>query len=97
MRINVSAAGTWGLPGGHLEAGEGMADAVARELLEETGLTADHLEFSNITNQKDGYVQVGFAVTGVRGEPTLKEPDRCEEWKWFPLTQLPANICQYHL
>lgn len=35
------AGGGWFIPGGHLEAGERPAEACARELFEETGITID--------------------------------------------------------
>ncbi|HEY1691576.1 MAG TPA: NUDIX domain-containing protein [Polyangiaceae bacterium] len=34
-------AGSWTLPGGHVEPGEGLRDAVVREVLEETGIAAE--------------------------------------------------------
>ena len=44
-RKNIYGAGTWGLPGGHLEFKEAMKTAASRELMEETGLKAENLEF----------------------------------------------------
>ena len=99
-RKNIYGAGTWGLPGGHLEPREGMQEAAARELREETGLIAERFEFAALVNDRHSdknYLQVGFATSGLSdGKPVLREPDLCEEWKWFPLDELPKEIFAAH-
>ncbi len=40
-RANPPAAGSWSLPGGRVERGETDADAVVREVAEETGLSVE--------------------------------------------------------
>jgi 8-oxo-dGTP diphosphatase len=99
-RKNIYGAGTWGLPGGHLETGEAMKDTAARELMEETGLRAESFDFSNIVNDKSRdqhYLQIGFFAHGVSGEPVVKEPDRCEEWRWFKFSELPEQLFPPHI
>ena len=96
QRRNTAGDGDWGLPGGHLEFGESAIDGAKRELLEETGLTAN-LEFTNIVNdplvdKNTHYIHLNFLASNVVGEPTLVEPEKCYEWKFFPLNDLPLNI-----
>lgn len=72
--------GTWGIPGGGLEAGESLEQAAARELYEETGLVADSFTpldtysgpefFLRYPDGNQMYVVgVTFLANGVTGEP----------------------------
>ena len=90
-------AGEWGLPGGHVEFIEKFFDTAARELKEETGLTAKLFEFNNLVNQprpdEDGhYVQVGVVAINPVGEPINVEPENCQGWEWFSLDALPEPL-----
>ena len=87
---------------GHLEYKENMKDAVRRELKEETDLEATNFKFLNLINdtrQDEHYLQVGFLAEGIDEdkEPRLMEPDRCKEWRWFDLDNLPENIFIGHI
>ncbi|MEO1199357.1 MAG: NUDIX hydrolase [Pseudomonadota bacterium] len=58
--------GKWSLPGGRLEAGERLAEAVARELMEETGVTASLVGLNDIiepiTRDAEGQVVSHYVI-----------------------------------
>jgi 8-oxo-dGTP diphosphatase len=91
-------AGYWSLPGGGVETGERLEDAVAREVLEETGLhvTADSVAavFERLIPDQLGqceyhYVLIDFYCTPT-GEGNLQPGDDSSEAEWFALDELPS-------
>jgi ADP-ribose pyrophosphatase YjhB (NUDIX family) len=72
-------AGRWSLPGGAVEVGETLAEGLAREMKEETGLDVDVGPvvdvFDRITRDEEGrarfhYVLVDYLCTRRAGTPT---------------------------
>ncbi len=59
-------AGLWSIPGGLLELGETLEQAVVRELAEETGLEVDVLELIGVFDR----IEPELPVAGAAGEPT---------------------------
>lgn len=85
--------GQWALPGGHLEEGESLSQAAARELLEETGIVAKDLHqmvaFGDPGRDPRGfYVSVGFWGTIDPDVCQLvKAGDDAAEARWFPVSE----------
>lgn len=50
-----SDTNTWGIPGGGAETGESLEETAARELYEETGLTAEGFELIDLLSGKELY------------------------------------------
>ena len=88
----------WALPGGFVDEGETVEDAVIREMKEETNLSLENLQqfhvYSDPLRDPRGHtVSVVFTATGV-GEP--KAQDDAKEVGLFTSDALPEDIAFDH-
>jgi 8-oxo-dGTP diphosphatase len=71
QRAQQPNAGRWGFPGGVLELGETVAEGAMRELLEETGITAEPagilIVHVAVSRDESGRVQFHYVLVAVRG------------------------------
>lgn len=97
LRKGSHGEGEWGLPGGGMEHLESIKETAIRELAEEVGadFKIRDLSIVSIINLVEyapkHYIDIGVAAFYQSGEPVLMEPEKCEEWRWFPVFDLPAN------
>jgi 8-oxo-dGTP pyrophosphatase MutT (NUDIX family) len=83
---------------GHVERGETAYDAARREAFEELGIGDLELSFE-LTMQRtqgadpiDERVDFFFTSRSWTGEPTVQEPAKCADLRWFPLSRLPDPV-----
>lgn len=97
--------GTWTLPGGGLGHGESPAQAVTREVREETGLEAtvgrllgvhdEHFTGTAPNGREEDYhgVHLIFDATVDAGEPTVQDPaGTTDEARWVPLDEVTDGL-----
>jgi len=91
-----SYAPYFSIPGGHLENGETFEEAAIREIEEETGLIIEKPKVICVTDNLRTYKESNIHFVSVilhtkqfKGEPTIKEPDKCESWQWVKPKELP--------
>jgi len=89
-RGHAPLAGEWSIPGGVLEVGETLREAVVREALEETGLTVEAADLLGVYDRvlRDAdertmyhYVLIDFLCRRVGGE--LQAAGDAEDVRWF--------------
>ena len=85
------AAGEWAVPGGRVEWGETLHEAVVRETSEETGLEVVVDRFLGWVERLDEtyhYVILDFAVTVLDPARPLVAGDDAAEAAWVPVPEL---------
>ncbi len=84
---------------GHVEQGESVFAAAAREAAEELGVT--HVGLSPVCAMQrthgngrpvDERVDYFFAARSWTGEPRIVEPEKCAALDWFALSALPDPV-----
>lgn len=100
LAYGAHGAGLWGAPGGHMEMGEEPSQTAVRETMEETGIVLDpsNIQITFFTNDifpdtKKHYITI-HCVTHLRDNVAveLREPDKCAEWRWFDVDNLPTDL-----
>jgi len=87
--------GEYELPGGHVDAGEDLMHAMAREAKEELliDVKEEDLKIAHILHHYTGDRVNFILTTNVYGGVTsIGEPDKCEKLEWFDIKELPSNI-----
>lgn len=97
QRKKSPEAGSWGIPGGKVDFLETAEQAVRREALEETGLSAGTMNLLGLSEQlfhgeQQHWLGVLFLAKDFSGEVQLLEPDKHGGIDWFPLKRLPRLL-----
>ncbi|MCP4405814.1 MAG: NUDIX domain-containing protein [bacterium] len=89
--------GHWEFPGGRVEFGEILMEAVIREFDEEYGIDIEVLELLSVSDhllpeEEQHWVSPTFIARHVGGEPEIVESEKCTAIGWFALNDLPHPL-----
>ena len=92
----------WSRPGGAVDFGEPVKQAIRREVKEELGIEIE-LFGSKFTEDdiriEDGikkhWVGISYFARIINGSPKIMEPEKHEKVEWFDLDNLPENLVGY--
>ncbi|MEK9143881.1 MAG: NUDIX domain-containing protein [Patescibacteria group bacterium] len=92
--------GAWEIPGGSVEFGETLEDAIIREIKEEHKIDIKVIELLDvcshiIPDEHQHWVSPTYMCKITRGEPTIVEPEKCDAIGWFTreeAVKLPLSI-----
>ncbi len=91
--------GLWEFPGGAVEFGERLAEALRREMREEFGIEIAVGDLLDVVDhvlplERQHWVSPTYICTIVSGAPTIREPGKCAALGWFLPEAVPAALTQ---
>jgi len=86
----------WEFPGGCVEFGETLENALVREVREEFGFVVEVIQLLDVVNhilpkEKQHWVSPTYICRYRSGKPRILEPLKCEEIGWFNLNDIPIK------
>ncbi|HVZ12481.1 MAG TPA: NUDIX domain-containing protein [Patescibacteria group bacterium] len=91
--------GMYSLISGHLDGNESVTSAIIREAYEEAKIKVakNDLEPATVLHRKSDqeYVDFFFVTKRWDGEPSIGEPDKCDDLRWTLINDLPDNTLPY--
>lgn len=97
-----TTVGMWSIPGGEVNFGEKIEAALAREVWEELGVRVRVTKLIGHWDQilpktKIHWHCISFLCAIRSGTPTIREPEKFDDLKWFPLSHLPKDAGIAHV
>lgn len=95
---SIINGGLYAFPGGGVDGSETIAAATIRESYEELGITINttDLKFAHAihvkTDKNIEYIAFYYEATEWQGNPSIMEPDKCDELSWFDCDKLPSPM-----
>jgi 8-oxo-dGTP diphosphatase len=96
-RIGAHGAGSWSLPGGHLEYGESPEETAMREAREELNVDIKNPRVIGLTNDINAgegkhYITIFVEAEYSCGDPKINEPDKTSDIMWCSIDSLPEPL-----
>lgn len=85
--------GKWDFPGGSVEFGERVEDAIVREIFEEHSIEIEVIELLEVCNhiileENQHWVSPSFIARHKSGEAKIMEPEKCTDIRWLGLSEI---------